>query len=80
MMFKNCRPEPRAGGERRQLFDELQHRLTRTAATGVLANDSDQDGNSLTVSSLTNPSHWHSPTLHRRIVHLYSVFELQRPR
>src|SRR5215218_9783815 len=31
--------------------------LTRTAATGVLANDSDQDGNSLTVSSLTNPSH-----------------------
>jgi VCBS repeat-containing protein len=31
--------------------------LTRTAATGVLANDTDQDGNTLTAILLTNPSH-----------------------
>src|ERR1044072_1236531 len=31
--------------------------LTRTAASGLLVNDTDQDGNSLTVSSVTNPSH-----------------------
>jgi len=31
--------------------------LTRTAASGLLANDTDQDGNSLIVASVTNPSH-----------------------
>jgi len=31
--------------------------LTRTAATGVLANDTDQDGNTLTAILLANPSH-----------------------